>query len=675
PGPGSPAPGSPGSGSPGSGSPGSGSPGSGSPGSGRPPAGPGGAPRRPDAPRRRDDPGGPDDPRRPRGAAERRTQRPPGTRPGASAGAQQGRGNRAPDPTESPTETIRSQGRGRAGTAVAAGVAGVTSPEDGGADSAGPTLAVRSTPGAARTDGPSGTSGDRSTGADDGPARRTLGAALGVTAASTLVPGSGHLLLGRRRTGGLVLTVFLLVVAALLAFGFTARRTTLLETALSTTFLTIAAVGVLLAALAWIAIIARTYALARPRVMPTAQKIIGTGCAALLCMTVAVPFGFAADLANSQRTLLNTVFGGEGGGTSVADAIAKPRLNVLLLGSDAGEGRTGTRTDTMMVASIDTRSGRTTLFGLPRNIQRAEFPPDSPMAKKFPNGFHDPKDPLSGNYLLNAVYAYAEADPAIAPSGPTSDPGLNLLQSSISYMTGLPIDYYLEINMAGFSSLIDAVGGVTVDVGPDPIPINGVTANGQHVRPDGYIQPGVQTLNGEDALWFARSRRDSNDYQRMGRQRCLIQAVLTQKSPADLLTRFQDVAQVATDNIDTNLPQQVLPQLVSLAGDGFSLESVSFDPNLPDPNENDGKFNTSRPDVDYMREVVQAAIDGVPLPGSEPSSSAAPSSTTRSGSASASASAGASAAPQAETAAPQSLADSCAAVSAGDTAGDLGPGN
>ncbi|WP_181782428.1 LCP family protein, partial [Pseudonocardia pini] len=267
--------------------------------------------------------------------------------------------------------------------------------------------------------------------------------------------------------------------------------------------------------------------------------------------------------------------------------------------------RTGTRTDTMMLASIDTKTGRTTLFGLPRNIQRAEFPPGSPMAEEFPNGFHDPSDPLSGNYLLNAVYAYAHEHPALAPSGPTDDIGKNLLQSTISYMTGLPIDYYLEVNMAGFSSLVDAVGGVTVNVGPTPIPINGVTADGRHVKPDGYIQPGVQTLDGEQALWFARSRRDSTDYDRMSRQRCLINAVLEQKSPTDLITRFQSVAQATKDNVDTNLPQEVLPALATLAGDGFSLQSISFDPSLPDPNESDGRFDTGRPDVEYMQQVVR----------------------------------------------------------------------
>nr|WP_275404246.1 LCP family protein [Pseudonocardia acidicola] len=391
--------------------------------------------------------------------------------------------------------------------------------------------------------------------------------------------------------------------------------------------------------------------------MDTGRRLLGAGVVTALCLVIAVPFGLAAEVANSQRNLLNTLF--RGGGTSAADAIKQPRLNVLLLGSDAGPDRTGARTDTMMVASIDTRTSKTLLFSLPRNIQRAQFPPGSAMAEKFPDGFHDPSDPLSGNYLLNAVYAYAHENPAVAPSGPTPDPGINLLSSSITYMLGLPLDYYLEVNMAGFSSIIDAVGGVSVDVGPVPIPINGVTADGRHVRPSGYIQPGRQELDGEEALWFARSRRDSTDYDRMSRQRCLIQAVLNQKSPADLLTNFQSVATAATDNITTNIPQDILPKLVSLAGEGggLHLQSVAFDPSLPDPNQRDGQFNTARPDPTYMRSVAEAAIAGRPLVGTPTTPTSTPWATARRA-------AGPTATPAPTTpppsATPTSLADSCA---------------
>jgi LCP family protein required for cell wall assembly len=459
-----------------------------------------------------------------------------------------------------------------------------------------------------------------------------------------------------------------LVVGAVVA-ALTLSKTALLETVLSTKVLAAAALGLLVVGLGWVAVVARTYALARPRNMDTGRKVLGTAVAAVLCMAVAAPFGYAANLANSSRSLLNDLFDGGSGGTAAAEAIAKPRLNVLLLGSDAGPDRTGTRTDTMMLASIDTHTGRTTLFGLPRNIQRAEFPPGTPMAKKFPSGFHDNADPLSGNYLLNAVYAYAHEHPELAPTGPTDDIGLNLLQSSIQYMTGLPIDYFLEVNMAGFASLIDAMGGVTVDVGPVPLPINGVTADGKHVKPDGYIQPGVQKLDGEQALWFARSRRDSTDYDRMSRQRCLINSVLAQKSPTDLIANFQSVAQATKDNVDTNIPQAVLPALAALAGDGFSLQSIAFDPSLPDPNEPDGKFNTSRPDVKYMRKVVQDAINP---PAAAPTTTAAP---TPSKAESAKTSGSDETAEG--KAAPTSLAQSCAVTASGATAGsaDTGPGD
>jgi LCP family protein required for cell wall assembly len=238
------------------------------------------------------------------------------------------------------------------------------------------------------------------------------------------------------------------------------------------------------------------------------------------------------------------------------------------------------------------------------------------MADEFPRGFHDNSDPTSGDYLLNAVYAYGQQHPELAPNRPTADPGLNMLHQTVSYMLGLQLDYFVEVNMAGFASIIDALGGLTVDVGPERIPIGGITPSGRHVRPDGYIEPGIQQLSGEQALAFARSRTNSTDYARMGRQRCLLQNILSQKSPTDLLANFQGVAAATTNSVATNIPHAVLPALAALAGDpgGISLESVSFDPNLPDPSEDDGFFNTGDPNFPYIREVAQDAINRPPPP-------------------------------------------------------------
>jgi len=496
-------------------------------------------------------------------------------------------------------------------TSAAAESATVMSGPSGSTD-ADRTAAVRATPAGSERPKPGGR------------APRTLGSALVATFASTVAPGSGHLLLRRRRTGGVILGGFLLMLLGLAAVAVTMRRDDLLENALSTQTLMIAAVACLAVSLGWMAVIVHTWRLACPRGLDPGRRTFGVAVVAVLCLLVAAPLGFAANLANSQRNLLDTLFVG-GGGTAVAEAITKPRLNVLLVGSDAGPDRTGTRTDTMMVASLDTTSGRTTLFGLPRNIGFAQFPPGSAMAAEFPKGFHDASDPASGNFLLNAVYAYGGEHPDLAPAGPTADPGLNLLHQTVSYMLGLQLDYYLDVNMAGFSSLIDAVGGLTVDVGPTPIPIGGISPSGRAVEPDGYIPAGVQILNGEQALAFARSRTDSTDYARMGRQRCLIRTILTQKSPTDLLANFQAIATAATTNVSTNLPQEVLPALVSLAGSpgGLALESVSFDPNLPDPAEEDGNFEPGRPNFPYMREVVEQAVRP-PAPPSASAAAAAP---------------------------------------------------
>ena len=387
----------------------------------------------------------------------------------------------------------------------------------------------------------------------------TLGKALLAGTASAVIPGTGLFMIRRRRAGGLVLGVFLLAVVALVSIGFTVRRAALVQNLLSGRVLLVVMIGLVVAGLAWLTQVVRTYTLARPRGRDVGRRVAGVLVVAVLCLLVATPFGFAVNLVNTQRSLLNNLFSG-GGGTAVADAINKARLNVLLVGSDAGPDRAGARSDTMMLASIDTATARTTLFGLPRNIGYAPFPPGTPMAERFPKGFHDAADPRSGNYLLNAVYAWGLDHPQMAPTTPTANPGLNLLHQTVAYMMGIDIDYYVEVNMAGFASIIDAVGGVTVDVGPTPLPIGGVLPDGRHVKPSGYVPAGVQHLDGDRALWFARSRRDADDYTRMGRQRCLLQSLLQQKSPTDVISHFQEISAATTNSVATNIPRKCSPR-------------------------------------------------------------------------------------------------------------------
>ena len=446
---------------------------------------------------------------------------------------------------------------------------------------------------------------------------------LGAVAAAAAVPGLGHVVLGHRRTGAWVMGTFLVGAAALAATAAHLGRAGLLRSLVSPGVLLAVAVLCVLVMIAWMAVIMWTFVATDPQSRSPRDQVLGATVAVTLCAGVAVPLGAAADLAYTQRALLDRVFSTDPAPGPAAAAPTGPvlpaRMNVLLLGSDAGPDRTGARTDTMIVVSIDTRTAATTLFALPRNIQHAPFPPDSPAADRFPDGFHNPRAPASGDYLLNNVAEYGRAHPALAPSGPTTDRGLNLLMSSITTMLGLPMTHYVMVDMAGLATLIDALGGVTVDVGPDPLPIGGVTYSGRHVTPDGYVPAGVQHLDGDQALWFARSRRNSDDYDRMGRQRCLIGALVAQKSPADVVAHFQQVTAAAAASISTNIPQSLLPALLALADEHRPvLRSVAFDPDLPDPVADRGRFDPADPDVAFMRRVVRAALAPPVVPAPRP---------------------------------------------------------
>ena len=229
------------------------------------------------------------------------------------------------------------------------------------------------------------------------------------------------------------------------------------------------------------------------------------------------------------------------GQTSKLDPWAdKPRLNVLLLGGDADRNRIGTRTDTVILASIDTKTGDTTLFSLPRNTGRMPFPADSPLHKYYPNGFTN-GDGNNPEYFLNAMYdnvpnARAQGHPRARPT--TSAPTRSSCRSA--RRSACTVDYYVLINLQGFAKMINALGGITVNINTY-IPIGGNTDLG--IPPKEYLKPGPnQKLNGREALWYARGRYGSDDFARMDRQRCVINAIIKQANPANMLARYEDIA-------------------------------------------------------------------------------------------------------------------------------------
>ena len=251
----------------------------------------------------------------------------------------------------------------------------------------------------------------------------------------------------------------------------------------------------------------------------------------------------------------------------VATAAHAGRYNVLLLGGDSGADRWGLRPDSLSVASIDAETGETVLFGLPRNMLNFPFPKGSIMAEQFPDGYD-----CGAECELNSLATWAADHKALFKG--VANPGVEATKEGVEGITGLKINYYAMVNLQGFQKLVDAVGGVTLNV-RDRIPIGGIGA-----PVTGYIKPGKRKLNGFETLWFARSRVAADDYSRMARQKCVMNAMLHQLSPQTVVLNFEKIAKASEALITTDLPQSEVDRFMELALKARSqpVRTVSFVP-------------------------------------------------------------------------------------------------
>lgn len=422
-------------------------------------------------------------------------------------------------------------------------------------------------------------------GLDDRLARVRFRRAVTLMVMTLLVPGSAQLVAGRKQVGRIAMRVWfallgtlaLVVLIGLVWPGF-------VYWLVSNTFvLGLFRFTLMALAIAWAGLFVDAWRLGQPLELMQKQRLAMVGINGFLCFSVAGSLLFASHVVGVQRDFIVTMFGaGEASGSHDG------RYNILLLGGDSGQDRWGLRPDSITVASIDAETGHTILFGLPRNMQNFPFPKGSVMAEQFPSGYD------CDDCYLNGLSTWAQDNAALF--GKQDNPGVEATIQGVEGITGLKINYYAMVNLKGFRSLVDAVGGVKMNV-MDRIPIGGVGA-----PVTGYIEPGYQRLDGFETLWFARSREGADDYSRMARQKCVMNAMLEQLSPQVVLTKFERIAKASQEVISTNLPASELDRFMDLALKAKSqpLATVSFVPPL---------VNTAQPDIAVIHERVQQAID------------------------------------------------------------------
>ncbi|MCH3955896.1 MAG: LCP family protein [Olsenella sp.] len=242
---------------------------------------------------------------------------------------------------------------------------------------------------------------------------------------------------------------------------------------------------------------------------------------------------------------------------------------VLLLGTDGRPGETDYRADTIILARIDPPNKRVTLLSIPR---------DTMVEWK------------GTTMKINGVHTY--------------DGAAGMVQI-VSEKCGVQISHYAEIAFDGLATLTDAMGGVTVDVDQHMKD----TENFDEVT---ELEPGIQTLDGEQALFYCRCRHfPDGDYTRMRHQRTFIKAMLNQLLATNDPTKIVSLVDATADVITTDLS---VSDIVSLASEmvGMDTENDIYTAYVPsEPKDVDGvAYVVANWDaLDDMMKVIDAGED------------------------------------------------------------------
>ena len=236
--------------------------------------------------------------------------------------------------------------------------------------------------------------------------------------------------------------------------------------------------------------------------------------------------------------------------------------NFLLLGSGGLNHDGGTLTDTMIIASLDNENKTVTMLSIPRDLWM--------------------KDKVIGNSKINEVYLNAKNHyekinkvPPKTEDSKSNQQGMEHLRTKIEEILGIPIHYYVSANFDAFTDLIDAIGGVDINVEKaiyDPLyPKMGTTDYETFSMPKG-----LQHLNGETALKYARSRETTSDFDRSKRQQILIMAIKESALKANIIfskEKISNILEIIKSNINTNITIEEILTLGSIAKD-YSKDSI-----------------------------------------------------------------------------------------------------
>lgn len=210
-------------------------------------------------------------------------------------------------------------------------------------------------------------------------------------------------------------------------------------------------------------------------------------------------------------------------------------ISVLFAGVDDSEARnfeSASRTDALMLATLNEKDKSIKLLSIPRDS----------LVYIPSKGYED---------KINHAYGNG---------------GITSTIETIEELLDVPVDYYVQMNFEAFIDVIDALDGIKVDV-PFELREKDSTDRSGAI----HLQPGLQTLDGEEALAFARTRKIDNDIERGKRQQELLKAIMKKATSAKSISKYSDVMEAVGDNMQTDLSFSEMKALISYATAGGNL--------------------------------------------------------------------------------------------------------
>jgi polyisoprenyl-teichoic acid--peptidoglycan teichoic acid transferase len=251
----------------------------------------------------------------------------------------------------------------------------------------------------------------------------------------------------------------------------------------------------------------------------------------LLIVTFSVA-GYGALLYKKAETVFNDSFNNIEGRekSDLRDKQVDPNIDnvsILFIGVDESDTRnygSSTRSDALMLATLNEKEKSVKLVSIPRDSY--VYLPE-----------------VGYNTKITHAHAYGGPKASI---------------EAVESMFDIPVDYYVKMNFHAFIDVVDALDGINVEV-----PYEMYEQDSKDTKDAIHLLPGMQTLDGEEALALARTRKMDSDIQRGQRQQEILKGVMKKAISANALTKYDDIMQAIGDNMETNMTFQEMKALSS----------------------------------------------------------------------------------------------------------------